>query len=605
MISTPDRRLPRLGIAVCAAVLCLYPAAASFGGTGAAAQLEAARTALARRDGIAAEVALRRALDLGAERGVVAARMGEAEMLQGDTAQARRWLEPGRFAPGEQAHGFRMLGRLEMEDDDLPAAGRAFDRALQFAPDDADLWIDIGRMRYRGGQQLEAIAAVRRAVALDADNVGALVFQGQIVRDSTGPLSALVWFAQARQQSPDDTDVLGEYAATLGELGRAKEMLAVTRRMIELDPRNPQAFYLQAVLAARAGEDDLARRLLLRAGEAVRGMSSAMMLDGVLEFRAGNLATATDIFERLSQRQPDNRNAAVLLARALYQAGDMDELVERFAPMARREDASPYLLTLIGRAYEALDQREKAAVFLDRAAAPRPVPRLVAIAGSLPVSVLEPRWKADPYLPDNTIPLVRQLLADGDTQRAISVAEQIVARFPGSADARMLAGDAHMLGKAYTTALEHYRIAADIRFSRTLLVRMAAACVGSGHASQADALMRRYLREHPMDGRVAGWAADFAMLRKDGPGAQILLNHAFRQGLGAHDPELLAQRAMQALNSGDGDAARNDALSAYRLQRGSGELALVLAKVLAASGGHKDATVDALKAKAARMGIGA
>ena len=34
---------------------------------------------------------------------------------------------------------------------------------------------------------------------------------------------------------------------------------------------------------------------------------------------------------------------------------------ERFAPYARRADASPYLLTLVGRAYEALGERALAA----------------------------------------------------------------------------------------------------------------------------------------------------------------------------------------------------------------------------------------------------
>ncbi|MFX8612684.1 hypothetical protein ABTM13_19815, partial [Acinetobacter baumannii] len=56
------------------------------------------RTALARGDGVAAEIALRKARAAGAARESVAARMGEAYLDQGDLRQARGWLGPARFS---------------------------------------------------------------------------------------------------------------------------------------------------------------------------------------------------------------------------------------------------------------------------------------------------------------------------------------------------------------------------------------------------------------------------------------------------------------------------------------------------------------------------
>lgn len=582
MICTPEiRRVQQPIAAACALILCLFPVAEGLGKGEIDAPLKEAGAALARGDGIAAEVALRRALEHGADRSRIAAQMGEAEMLQGNLPEARHWLAPGQFSADQRAYGYRMLGRLEMDDGNLPAAGRAFDRALQIAPANADLWVDIGRLRYRGGEQLQAIAAVRRAVSLDPENVGGLLFQGQMVRDAVGPVSALPWFARAVQRAPEDTGVLGEYAATLGEVGRAKDMLLVTRRMIELDPRNPQAFYLQAVLAAQVGKNGLARRLMQRTAQAGDNVPAALLLNGILEFRAGNLATATEIFDRLWQRQPDNGSAALLLARTLYQAGEMSELVERFSPSAQRKDASPYLLTLVGRAYEALDERGKAAVFLDRASSVRPPPHMVAIAGPVPVSVLEPHWRADPDAAAQRIPLVRQMLAEGDGARAAGIAEQAAARFSGSADAQILAGDAQMMNGAYAVALRYYQQAALVRLSRPLLARMTVAYVQTGRIAQAEALIARYLNEHPMDGRVAGWGADFAAHRGDWNQFQALAARAEAQGMVADDPAMLAHYAVAALHRGDHEAAKRDALSAYRLQRSNGEVALVLAKVSA------------------------
>src|SRR5688500_373932 len=128
-------------------------------------QTEAA-AALARGDGIAAEVAARRALDDGAPRSDVAALLGEAELLQGDLADARGWLAAGAFSDATRARGFHALGRLEMAEGDLAAAAEAFDRALASGAGSARLWVDIGRLRYRAGQHRLAVDAAAKAVAI-------------------------------------------------------------------------------------------------------------------------------------------------------------------------------------------------------------------------------------------------------------------------------------------------------------------------------------------------------------------------------------------------------------------------------------------------------
>ena len=76
----------------------------------------------------------------------------------------------------------------------------------------------------------------------------------------------LPWFERALQVSPNDVPVLEEYGATLGEAGRYADMLAQARKIISLDNNNARAFYMQSVIAARAGNVDLARRLLPRFG---------------------------------------------------------------------------------------------------------------------------------------------------------------------------------------------------------------------------------------------------------------------------------------------------------------------------------------------------
>ena len=124
------------------AVLCAFAVLGALAGCDDAApppsDFERAKQALARGDGIAAEEQLRAMLEAERAPEDLAAYLGEAALAQGDLAKARRWLAPGDFSPATALHGYRMLGRLEMREGNLPSAGAAFDRALAIQSDDAE-----------------------------------------------------------------------------------------------------------------------------------------------------------------------------------------------------------------------------------------------------------------------------------------------------------------------------------------------------------------------------------------------------------------------------------------------------------------------------------
>ncbi len=306
-----------------------------------------ARAALDRGDGIAAEVPLREAVRNGTPADAVRDLVGEALLLEGDRTEARRWLTEGAFAPDTAGNGWRVRGRLELAEGNLQRAAQAFDQALRFTPDDVGLWVDIARLRFSGGEQAQAIGAADHAVRLDPNNVRALELRGMLVREQYGLRAALPWFEAGLRIAPNDKALLGEYAATLGDLGQYRAMLAVCRKLIEVDPKNARALYLQAVLAARAGKTELARSILLRTGSALRDMPAAIQLNGILEYRAGNVNLAVEYFDRLSRMQPDNLEAQKMLARALDRQGDYRQILDRFEIVARQPWASPYMLALV------------------------------------------------------------------------------------------------------------------------------------------------------------------------------------------------------------------------------------------------------------------
>jgi predicted Zn-dependent protease len=518
MSYTPDRPLR----------LALFALAAALAGPGAAAPppqagelIAKAQAAIAASDGIAAEASLRRALEAGAEKPVVAAAMGEALLLQGAPDKAREWLGSGKFAPGQESYGWRILGRLECAEGNLAAAGKAYDRALQATPNDSLLWVDIGRLRYAGGEQVQAIQAADKALAGDAANPRALEFRGQLIRDQYGLVPALAWFEAGLARSPDDLALLGEYAATLGELGRAREMLVVTRHMLDRDPANARALYLHAVLAARAGKMELARAILGRTGDRLAEVPAAMLLRGILELEAGNANLAIDVLDRLLRLQPANERARLLLARAAFVAGDRVQLT---AVVQAAPRPSPYLLRLLARARELEGRRDLAAPLLRRAGAE--VPRGFAQLGDREdIRVLAADWTEKPGMIGPGIRYVRKLVEVGNLGLAETVAERLRSANPGSADVQGVAGDVQLLKRNPAAALDRYRAAGTVRVTPDLLARAADALDQLGRSAQADDLVETGLAGTPSNLELIALAAGRAQRRGDGARARELSSY--------------------------------------------------------------------------------
>ncbi|MBF9150102.1 tetratricopeptide repeat protein [Novosphingobium jiangmenense] len=492
--------------------------------------LAKARAAIAKRDGIAAEAPLRAAMRLGASVDDVRAELGEALLLQGDRREARRVLFGGDFRPESAAHGWQLRGRIELIEGRLAAAGQAFDQSWGIAPDNASLWVDIARLRFSGGEQAQAIEAAERAVKLDPKDPRALELRGLLVREQFGLQAALPWFEAGLRVAPDDAGLLGEYAATLGDMGQYRAMLVVCRKLAKVDPGNVRALYLQAVLAARAGQTDLARKILLQTGTALRDMPAAMLLNGILEYRAGNANLAVGHFDRLLRVQPDNLQARMLMVRALERQGLHQQASEIAAGWARQSFAPPYLLALaadaeagLGRKGTAASFRERAKVVGQRAAMP--------IGAGQPLPVLALAYGDAPNFAANAVPYIRGLIESGNTAQAVGVADRLRLANPGAAEAWLLAGDARLMSGDRAGALDQYGRAALIRFNLPTLQRIDHVMRLLGKPAEANGMVARYLRQNPASPQALKLLSAGRAALGDGAGAGRIESVLAERGL--------------------------------------------------------------------------
>lgn len=467
----------------------------------AAAHLAAARGALAEGDGLTAEAEVGRAVDAGAPHATTRAMAAHAKLLQNDAAGALALARS--VSDPDRAYGRRIEARALAATGDVLAAQALWTRALIETPDDPVLLTDIARFNLAHSDIGNAAVAAEQAVSLDPASIDALLIRARVARARTGPAAALSWQRRALARDPNSYAALIDHAATLGDLGQGRAMLAATRQALAMRPGDAQAFYLLATLAARTGKLALARDLFDRVTGGFERTPGALLLGATLDIDAGDYEQAVATLRNLVGLQPMNLRARQLLAVALLRLDSVPEALTVLRPIALRSDADSYTLTLAARAFERQGNRVEAAVLLDRAAALVPGPaRQFAAEDSVAVAASFARTGDL----GTTVPLIRALLDDGQGAAAIDAAAQIARARPTVPAAWLAYGDTLFLTGHPTDARTAYRRAATLRFDGPTLLRIVP-LIGNTD------LVARYRAANPVDPilwRLAALRADDA-----------------------------------------------------------------------------------------------
>ena len=557
-----------------------------------AAHAQLGQVQLALDNGDAALAELQRARSAGVAPAELHHLLAHAELLTGRPQDALREADPAQVPQRFAAYAARIRGQAQAALGDMAAAGAEFDAALALSPDDSAAWSDAGHFRLQAANQAGAVEAADRAVALDPGNLDALLLKGDLARDQYGLVAALPWFERALAIDPNDVPALLEAAATMGDLGRMQDMLALTRRVIALDGGNAQAFYLQAVLAARAGDFDLARSLIQHSGDALDDVPGAMLLHATLEIDAGSLQQAIARLDRLMGDQPDNLRVRRLLGAAMAQAGDDAGAIDTLQGFADRPDADSYMLAVVGRAYESLGDRAAATRYLDRAARP-------LIGESLPfgtgadLETLSRAAQRDPTAAPR-IAFIRGLIAAGQIPRAVSEAQALQQANPGTPAAHMLVGDALVAEGRFAEAAQAYRLAANIGFTEPVALRLIDAFQRGGQAPAALETLRLFLAQNPQNVAARMLAANYYRIRGDWARAIPILE-GLRARLGNRDAVILITLAWGYLETGRARTGLPYAAAAYDLLPANPAAADGYGWLLFKAGGNRAQAIELLE----------
>ena len=563
-----------------------------------AERIQLARVAFGLGDGVAAEAAVKGAINAGGKEAALRPLLARAYAMQGDGSRALQTLDAGPIIPEMIGEAAWVAGNVHLANGDIGAAREAYDRAVNELPRDAALWVDVARFRDANADTLGARDAIDYAIELDKNNSPALAYKASLIRTEQGLNAALPWYDAALVADPDNAGALIDQAAVLGDLGRYRDMLGALRHASTLVPGEPRIYYLQAVLAARADNYRLARSLLQRTRGAMDDVPGFMLLSAVVELELGGEAVAATWAERLLADQPDNMTARRILAVADWSDGDAVAAADALAPIVDRADADSWSLLLAARVAAELGRQGEASAYLARAAT-------LTRGDAAPFAIdedyglLTALADAEPLNPVHAVPAISADIAAGNAARAIERAARLRDANRGVADAHILLGDAALAGGRFGLAVEAFRAARALDASERTTLRLANALYRAGDPAGSGAAILALRGSQPSSIAADRLAGHLAMDIKHWDQA---IDHfeRVRRRIGNRDVVILRELARAWAAKGNRDRALPLIARAYRLQPLNGEIMNFYADLLA-QGGDAQAAAD-LRDKAAQIG---
>lgn len=273
-----------------------------------------------------AAIAFRKAIAEEPGQATLWVNLGIALRFEGNTAEAREWLERARAVPEAQRAAGHQLAQLDLDAGDLAGAERELRAVLAREPGAAEVRNSLGlvlekrgrlaeaRIEYAESARLDPNAAeprnnlgnlAKRArqlddaerlyrAAIDADpyfmgayNNLALLYQdrGEIDR-------AIELYDRALAKAPTNAVVLNNLASLYFATGDNVTARETWRRSVEADPSYTSPLNNLAGLALAEGDDDAAERLLARALALDPNYGDAHINRSILARKRGDVETA-------------------------------------------------------------------------------------------------------------------------------------------------------------------------------------------------------------------------------------------------------------------------------------------------------------------------
>lgn len=409
-----------------------------------AVQLLLGKVLLKNSDVTAAEIAFDEALRLGVNRAEVAEGLGQAYLAQGKhkLLLESRVLEPSGLPPGVQMQVLLLRAQAQMDLGDTSAALRSIDDAHAIDKRNLDVWLQEVPIRILARQFKEAGVAAEAALALAPESAAALYQKGAVAHVQGNLAVALAAYDRALLADRQHVEARVARLGIAMDQGRFDDVAKDLDALQSINPREPRASYMRALLAERNGDVAASQAALKQVTEFldpvpldfIRYRPQLLMLNGLAHFglRQGEKAKQyLEVVLRSQRTSPVSK----LLARIHMADGNFAKAIDVLEPYLRAQPGDGQALTLLANAHMAAGRNAKAAALMEEALKAQDNPSHRTTLGlsligdgqtANGIAELEAAYRKDPRQTGAAVALVQMYLQTNQARKAVPIAEKLV-----------------------------------------------------------------------------------------------------------------------------------------------------------------------------------
>jgi len=244
-----------------------------------------------------------------------------------------------------------ILAQIAEQRNDIPGALKWLDQVPQGTPQ-AYVTAQIRRAQLVGKNgDLESARRVLHDTKASGqeDELQLIAAEAQMLREADRGEEALAVLEEGLKRFPDNTDLLYDHAMMAEKLNRLDVMEASLRRVIEIAPKNQNAYNaLGYSLAERNIRLDEAYALVSKALELAPEDPFIIDSMGWVQFRLGRLKEAEELLRRAYTLRPD-AEIAVHLGEVLWAQGQRDDARKLWREAGAKDPKNDTLKNTLGR----------------------------------------------------------------------------------------------------------------------------------------------------------------------------------------------------------------------------------------------------------------
>ena len=470
--------------------------------------LRLAQVQMQLSDPVAAEKEFKTARDLGADRWVIIPQLGQVYMAQGHYQDVLTEVPPEGPKPDIAAKNLILRSMAQVGLNDIAGASASLVAAEKAAPGNVEVLLTASRLALALKDLPLAERKVDEAIKLDPKQVEGLLMKGQILGAKGDKAGALALADQAVALQPASSVARLDRANQLIVLNEDKKAQADVDAVLEAQPRNAGATYLNGVLMVRAGRYGDAQTELAKLGPVIARFPRALYFQALAAANLGQTESAIEFANRYVQRMPADGDGVRLIARAELQAQRPERAIAALTKSAGSGPADPQTLDLLGRAYTLLGRTTEATETFKRAnaAAPEDATILTHLASSQmqagdsanAATALERSMELAPQQPNAGEALVAAALSAGDMDRAEAALNRLRAT-AGETEAVGILNGMLKLGRldleggraAFASTLKQFpdSVNSKLNLAKVLILQ--------GRRQEGDGLLREILAKEP------------------------------------------------------------------------------------------------------------